>query len=150
MNYRLELLEEHNITLSDVQAQIAKLQTLPGAFEFLQWARLHYQVAIISDTFYEFAAPLMAQLQQPFCSVTSWWSSKIGLLALSYARLIQSDARSKRSNRWIFVSLRRVIHSTMYQCWKKLIGGSFFRHRTMCGKYIPSIRWLMIMQNCRR
>ena len=66
MNYRLKLLEEHDIALSDVQAQIAKLQPLPGAFEFLQWARLHYQVAIISDTFYEFAAPLMAQLQQPF------------------------------------------------------------------------------------
>ena len=66
MNYRLKLLEEHDITLSDVQAQIAKLQPLHGAFEFLQWARLHYQVAIISDTFYEFAAPLMAQLQQPF------------------------------------------------------------------------------------
>lgn len=66
MNYRLKLLEEHDITLSDVQAQIAKLQPLPGAFEFLQWARLHYQVAIISDTFYEFAAPLMAQLHQPF------------------------------------------------------------------------------------
>ena len=66
MNYRLKLLEEHDITLSDVQAQIAELQPLPGAFEFLQWARLHYQVAIISDTFYEFAAPLMAQLQQPF------------------------------------------------------------------------------------
>ena len=66
MNYRLKLLEEHDITLSDVQAQIAKLQPLPGAFEFLQWARLHYQVAIISDTFYELAAPLMAQLHQPF------------------------------------------------------------------------------------
>ena len=66
MNYRLKLLAEHAITLSDVQKQIAKLQPLPGAFEFLEWARLHYQVAIISDTFYEFAAPLMAQLQQPF------------------------------------------------------------------------------------
>ena len=66
MNYRLELLAQHAITLSDVQAQIAKLQPLPGACEFLERARLHYQVAIISDTFYEFAAPLMAQLQQPF------------------------------------------------------------------------------------
>ena len=66
MNYRLQLLEEHNITLSDVQAQITTLKPLPGAFEFLQWARLHFQVAIISDTFYEFAAPLMAQLNQPF------------------------------------------------------------------------------------
>lgn len=66
MNYRLQLLEEHDITLSDIQRQIAMLKPLPGAFEFLQWARLHFQVAIISDTFYEFAAPLMAQLNQPF------------------------------------------------------------------------------------
>ena len=66
MKYRLELLEQHDITLSDVQEQIAKLEPLPGAYEFLQWARLHFQVAIISDTFYEFAAPLMAQLNQPF------------------------------------------------------------------------------------
>ena len=66
MTYRLELLEQHDITLSDVQEQIAKLEPLPGAYEFLQWARLHFQVAIISDTFYEFAAPLMAQLNQPF------------------------------------------------------------------------------------
>ena len=66
MKHRLELLEQHDITLSDVQEQIAKLEPLPGAYEFLQWARLHFQVAIISDTFYEFAAPLMAQLNQPF------------------------------------------------------------------------------------
>ena len=66
MKYRLELLEQHDITLSDVQEQIAKLEPLPGAYEFLQWAHLHFQVAIISDTFYEFAAPLMAQLNQPF------------------------------------------------------------------------------------
>ncbi len=66
MKYRLELLEQHDITLSDVQEQIAKLEPLPGAYDFLQWARLHFQVAIISDTFYEFAAPLMAQLNQPF------------------------------------------------------------------------------------
>ena len=66
MHYRLKLLADHAITLSDVQMQIAKLKPLPGALEFLEWARLHYQVAIISDTFYEFAGPLMAQLQQPF------------------------------------------------------------------------------------
>ena len=66
MKYLLELLKQHDITLSDVQEQIAKLEPLPGAYEFLQWARLHFQVAIISDTFYEFAAPLMAQLNQPF------------------------------------------------------------------------------------
>lgn len=66
MNYRLAIVEQHNITLSQIQAEIAKLAPLPGAAEFLRWARQHFQVAIISDTFYEFAAPLMAQLDEPF------------------------------------------------------------------------------------
>jgi phosphoserine/homoserine phosphotransferase len=52
--------------LSQIQAEIAKLAPLPGAPDFLRWARQHFQVAIISDTFYEFAAPLMAQLDEPF------------------------------------------------------------------------------------
>lgn len=66
MNYRLGIIAEHDITLSQIQAEIAKLRPLPGAADFLRWARQNYQVAIISDTFYEFAAPLMAQLDEPF------------------------------------------------------------------------------------
>tara|TARA_B100000575_G_scaffold32361_1_gene21804 strand:- start:235 stop:843 length:609 start_codon:yes stop_codon:yes gene_type:complete len=66
MRYRLGIIEQHDITLSQVQAEIAKLAPLPGAADFLRWARLHFQVAIISDTFYEFAMPLMAQLEEPF------------------------------------------------------------------------------------
>ena len=66
MNYRLGIIDQHDITLSQIQAEIAKLAPLPGAADFLRWARQHFQVAIISDTFYEFAAPLMAQLNEPF------------------------------------------------------------------------------------
>ena len=66
MGYRLGIIDQHGITLSQIQAEIAKLSPLPGAAEFLRWARLNFQVAIISDTFYEFAAPLMAQLDEPF------------------------------------------------------------------------------------
>lgn len=66
MNYRLGIIDQHDITLSQIQAEIAKLAPLPGAADFLLWARQHFQVAIISDTFYEFAAPLMAQLNEPF------------------------------------------------------------------------------------
>lgn len=65
MQYRLELLREHDVTMSAIQREIAALSPLPGAQEFMQWAREHYQVAIISDTFYEFAGPLMAQLDRP-------------------------------------------------------------------------------------
>ena len=66
MNYRLGIIDQHDITLSQIQAEIAKLEPLPGAADFLRWARQHFQVAIISDTFYEFASPLMAQLDEPF------------------------------------------------------------------------------------
>ena len=65
MRYRLGLINEHDVTMSTIQAEIAKLVPLPGAQAFLNWARDRYQVAIISDTFYEFASPLMAQLDRP-------------------------------------------------------------------------------------
>lgn len=65
MQYRLEILAEHDVPLSLIQAEIAKLAPLPGARDFLDWARLRFQVAIISDTFYEFGLPLMAGLGYP-------------------------------------------------------------------------------------
>lgn len=69
MRYRLDLLREHDLKLPDIQAVIGSLTPLPGAREFLDGLRRDYQVIILSDTFYEFAAPLMAQLGQPtlFC-----------------------------------------------------------------------------------
>ena len=65
MQYRLGILREHDITMSYIEQQIDTLDPLPGAKDFLDWARQRFQVAIISDTFYEFAAPLMAKLEQP-------------------------------------------------------------------------------------
>ncbi len=65
MQYRLDILREHDITLTMINADIGKLEPLPGAPEFLDWARQYFQIAIISDTFYEFAAPLMPKLKQP-------------------------------------------------------------------------------------
>lgn len=66
MDYRLDILRAQGITLTDIQNEIAKLTPLDGAKEFLDWARERFQVAIISDTFYEFAGPLMVQLGDPF------------------------------------------------------------------------------------
>ena len=65
MRYRLDILAAQDITLSMITAQIATLAPLPGAVDFLEWARQRFQIAIISDTFYEFAMPLMAQLGRP-------------------------------------------------------------------------------------
>lgn len=65
MKQRLRLLAEHKLGLADIQAVIAELSPLPGAAEFLDWLRERFQVIILSDTFYEFALPLMRQLGYP-------------------------------------------------------------------------------------
>jgi len=59
MRGRLEILDRHGIKLRDIQAVIARIAPLEGAQEFLRWLRLRSQVIILSDTFYDFAAPLM-------------------------------------------------------------------------------------------
>lgn len=69
MGYRLRILDQHGLKLPDIQKVIATLHPLPGAVEFVEWLRERYQVIILSDTFYQFADPLMAQLGRPtlFC-----------------------------------------------------------------------------------
>ena len=69
MKRRLRILAEHGLRLSDIQAVIASMRPLEGAAEFLGWLRERAPVLILSDTFYEFAAPLMRQLGHPtlFC-----------------------------------------------------------------------------------
>ena len=69
MKYRLGLLAEHRLGLPDIQQVIAAMGPMPGARAFLDALREKYQLIILSDTFYEFAAPLMRQLGWPtlFC-----------------------------------------------------------------------------------
>jgi phosphoserine / homoserine phosphotransferase len=69
MKQRLKILEEHHLTLKDIQEAIAELKPLKGAKDFLDWLKTEFQVIILSDTFYEFAEPLMKQLDYPclFC-----------------------------------------------------------------------------------
>lgn len=65
MKQRLRILDEHKLGLNDIQAVIADMGPLPGAPEFVEWVREHFQLIILSDTFYEFAHPLMRQLGWP-------------------------------------------------------------------------------------
>lgn len=65
MRYRLDLLTRHGLTLPAISDVIAGLEPLPGAAEFLDVLRTRSQVVILSDTFEQFAAPLMVQLGQP-------------------------------------------------------------------------------------
>jgi phosphoserine/homoserine phosphotransferase len=69
MRGRLKILEENNLKLADIQEVIGGIAPLPGAVAFLKWLQSEFQVIILSDTFYEFAGPLMAQLSHPtlFC-----------------------------------------------------------------------------------
>ena len=69
MRGRLEILAQHKLRLADIQAVIAGMAPMQGAREFLDALRASRQVVILSDTFYEFAAPMMAQLGWPtlFC-----------------------------------------------------------------------------------
>ena len=70
MNWRLGILKEHGLGLKEIQETIAGIDPLPGAREFLDELRTFTQVIIISDTFTEFAAPLMKKLGWPtlFCN----------------------------------------------------------------------------------
>lgn len=65
MRYRLDILDCHGIKLSDIQNVIGTLKPLPGGKEFLDELRTFVQVLILSDTFEQFAAPLMRQLTWP-------------------------------------------------------------------------------------
>ena len=70
MRYRLDILKEHHLGLKEIQATIAKIDPLPGAREFLDQLREETQVIILSDTFEQFAQPLMRKLNWPtlFCN----------------------------------------------------------------------------------
>jgi len=90
---RIAILREHKLTLADIQAVIASIDPLPGALEFLDWARRQMQVIILSDTFYEFAAPLMLKLGQPtlFCNTITADTSN----TISGYQLRQIDGKRK-------------------------------------------------------
>ncbi len=70
MRGRLQILDENNLRLTDIQKVIREIKPLEGAKDFLEWLKSEFQVIILSDTFYQFAGPLMAQLDYPalFCN----------------------------------------------------------------------------------
>ena len=69
MKQRLQILDKHHLKLQDIQEVIATMEPLEGAQDFLHWLQSEFQVIILSDTFYQFAQPLMKQLHFPtlFC-----------------------------------------------------------------------------------
>jgi phosphoserine / homoserine phosphotransferase len=102
MLQRIRILEEHQLGLPDIQDVIAKMGPLDGAMDFLDWLKERFQVVILSDTFYEFAAPLMRQLAYPTLLCHRLEVSEAG--RVTGYRLRQDD--SKRKAIQAFRSLR--------------------------------------------
>lgn len=69
MRSRMKILDQHGLKLHDIQNVIARIQPLPGAVEFIGWIKERTQLIVVSDTFIQFADPLMKQLGRPtlFC-----------------------------------------------------------------------------------
>ena len=97
MRWRLGILKEHGLKLSDVQNVIAKIDPLPGAKEFLDSLREVTQVVILSDTFEEFAQPLMKKLGWPTIFCNSLAVDKDGMLCGIKMRCPQSKLTTVRA-----------------------------------------------------
>jgi phosphoserine/homoserine phosphotransferase len=93
MKGRLEILRKHNLTLKDIQGVISTLEPLPGALEFVNWLRSCAQLIIVSDTFIEFADPLLEQLGRPTLLCHHLTADSSGNI-ISY-NLRQKDAKKK-------------------------------------------------------
>ena len=69
MRWRIRTLDEHGLKLHDIQNVISQIEPLPGAVELLEWVKEKTQLIVVSDTFIQFADPIMRQLGRPtlFC-----------------------------------------------------------------------------------
>ena len=87
MKYRLGILAEHKLGLPDIQKVIAEMGPMQGARAFVDGLREDYQVIILSDTFYEFAHPLMRQLGWPTLFCHSLEADASGMLVAYHLRM---------------------------------------------------------------
>lgn len=93
MKYRLKILDEHNLKIQDIQEVISNIKPLEGALEFTKWLREVSRFVIVSDTFQEFAKPLMKQLDDPFILCHSLEIAKDG--QITNYKLRQSDPKRR-------------------------------------------------------
>ena len=91
MKYRLNILDEHSLKIQDIQQVISNIKPLDGALEFTKWLRDISRFVIVSDTFQEFAKPLMKQLDDPFILCHSLEIDKDG--RITNYKLRQSDPK---------------------------------------------------------
>jgi phosphoserine / homoserine phosphotransferase len=97
MKYRIGILREKGIRLKDIQAVISTIRPLPGAKKFLDELRSDREVIILSDTFYEFANPLMKQLGWPTLFCNSLSVDKKGFVAAHHLRVKNGKEKAVRA-----------------------------------------------------
>lgn len=106
MNYRLKILDEHNLKLKDIQEVIASLKPLEGALEMIKWLKSVTRLIVVSDTFTEFADPLMKQLDYPTLFCHSLEVDKAG-------RIIDYKLRQKDPKRQVIKALKSLEYTTI-------------------------------------
>jgi len=117
MRGRLDILEKKNLKLKDIQGVIQQMEPLDGAAEFLEWAREMFQLIIVSDTFVEFADPLMEKLNRPtiFCN---------SLSVDSAGNIFDFHLRQKDGKKHVVKALRDI-------CYKTIAVGDSYNDVTM-------------------
>ncbi|MBA54786.1 MAG: bifunctional phosphoserine phosphatase/homoserine phosphotransferase ThrH [Pseudomonadales bacterium] len=117
MKQRLSILNQHKLGLNEIQEVIDSLGPMEGALEFVDWLRERFQVVILSDTFYEFAQPLMRQLRWPtlFCH---------RLEVAEDGRIVDYKLRQKDPKR----SSVKAFHALNYRC---IAAGDSYNDTTM-------------------
>ena len=117
MKQRLSILNQHKLGLNEIQEVIDSLGPMEGALEFVDWLRERFQVVILSDTFYEFAQPLMRQLRWPtlFCH---------RLEVAADGRIVDYKLRQKDPKR----ASVKAFHSLNYRC---IAAGDSYNDTTM-------------------
>ena len=93
MHYRIRILKEKNLKLKDIQHVISTIKPLEGALEMIEWLKHHTRFVVVSDTFVEFAGPLMAQLNWPLLFCHSLVTDEKGTIT-GYT-LRQKDSKKK-------------------------------------------------------
>jgi phosphoserine / homoserine phosphotransferase len=91
MHYRLKILQENNLTLLDIQRVIATIKPMHGALDMINWLKRVSRFIVVSDTFVEFADPLMEQLERPTLFCHSLEVNSQGII--SGYQLRQKDAK---------------------------------------------------------
>jgi len=106
MKYRLEILDKHNLRLKDIQDVISTIRPLDGALEMLRWIKSVTPLVIVSDTFTEFAKPILSQLDYPllFCH---------SLEVDSNNRIIGYKLRQKNPKRQVIKALKSLNYTVI-------------------------------------